>query len=90
MHDTITQSALSLDQLLRVVESIVFLGPIRLEELNAHLQLTTRYVPPPDELSSVINALTEKYSVHFYGIAFTAKAGLLQFTSRRIADIINQ
>lgn len=88
MNDTICQPRLSLDQLVRIVESIVFLGPIHLEELTAHLLLTTKYAPSPDELQSVIMALTEKYSVYLYGIAFTANKDLLQFTCRRITDIL--
>lgn len=88
MNEPISQPALSLDQLIRVVESIVFLGPIHIGELNAHLLLTTRYRPHPDELQSVITGLTEKYSAHYYGIAFNADGDLLQFTCRRIADIL--
>jgi hypothetical protein len=82
-------TAITLDQLLRIIESIVFTGPIGVEELEAHLKLTVGHSPEPDVLHSVLAALEDKYSGYLYGIRFSRRGGLLEFKSRGVQDILN-
>lgn len=77
-------------QLLHIIESIVFLGPITIEELKAHIRYCTGYTPEPDEVEMIVACLVEKYCENFYGIAFTNRGGQLQFTPRSIQAIMNQ
>lgn len=81
--------SITIEKLIRIIESIVFTGPITKEELIAHLKYTTNYRPDSDTLNSIIAALKEKYSVRFYGFEFLEERNQLQFKSRSIKEIIN-
>jgi len=81
---------LAIDQLIRIIESIVFTGPITKEELKANLKYTINHNPDNDTLDSIISSLKEKYSIHFYGIEFLELQGQIQFKSRNIKEIVNR
>jgi hypothetical protein len=89
MNKPIVSNHVTADQLLRIIESIVFTGPIREEELKAHLKFTIHYTPEPDVLDSTLNYLQEKYSHYLYGIGFFRQAGKLEFKGRSVKEILN-
>jgi hypothetical protein len=82
-------TAITLDQLLRIIESIVFTGPIGVEELKAHIKLTIGHSPDADDLETILTALEDKYNAYLYGVAFSRSGGLLEFKSRSVQEILN-
>ena len=80
---------ITIDKLIRIIESIVLTGPISKEELRAHLKYTIKQIPDNDVLESILSGLKEKYSIHFYGIEFLEQQGQLQFKSRSVKEIVN-
>lgn len=79
---------IKIDQLCRIIESLVIKAPLFMDELKQALQDIFREPVAEDLLQAVLDGLKEKYSPHFYGMEFCQVKGRVFFRSRTAKEIL--